>query len=141
MGHSVTILKFALPNTQHAPPVSLKPVLVRSIAGLRALDLRTPIARVALRARPAALAPVAVPVTAVNEHDRLPFRKDQVRCAREIAAMEPKAVASGVSDAPNEPLGARVFAADRAHISGALGGSQAVDHRHKVAAADVRGNE
>lgn len=56
-----------------------------------------------------------MPPAAMNEDDGPPRREDEIRVARQVAAVEPEAVAEPVCQPPHKQLWRRVFGADGPH--------------------------
>jgi hypothetical protein len=106
-------MKLALPNYKNAPAIAGKRLQVLSVPRLVAIQLGQPIVKPGLR-QSAALG-VAMPETTVHEDDRMARRENEVRFAREIAAVKPIAKAKRVNETANEHFRLSVFSANARH--------------------------
>lgn len=70
-----------------------------------------------------------VPVAPVNI-DHLPTRaKNDVRCSREVTAMQPVSITESVNETAHHHLGFRIFSSYPTHVQLALSRCQNVHHR------------
>jgi len=69
-----------------------------------------------------------MPETSMHENYRTPAREHEVRPARKVPAVQPKAKAARVETATQQKFRLRIPAADAAHIEAALLRREDVDH-------------
>jgi hypothetical protein len=99
-GKPVQVKELALPNGRNAPASSLK---VRRIARI-AVPVRSNFWPPVLKARfgqlPDATA-VAMPKATVNEDHKVTTWKYNIRCARQVLSMQPKAISETMEQRPH----------------------------------------
>ena len=127
----------ALPGDEAPPSVASETLLVPPVPVDVAGELGLP----ELLARPGCIchsATVPVPETAVDENHDASFREDDVRAAREAAAVRPKPVAEGVERSANEQFRLGIDTANAAHEGASVLPRQDVGHsQHSCATPDA----
>jgi len=121
-------LHLARPNREYAPAILAQFSDIAFVAGDIAFEFFTPISLAGFRHSCFATPFMTMPETAVNEDAGFVFREDDVGIARQIAAVDAKAVAHPVKDGADHDLRLGVFAANSTHHPRAMFFCQCIDH-------------
>jgi hypothetical protein len=113
-------LEFTLPNHYNPPSSAPQRADILAVALAIALALGSPECGISHGRTTTPLAPVHVPVTAVNEHDGPARRHNDIGLARQIGAVEGEAETETMQDRTHNGFGRRVLAANRGHALATL---------------------
>ncbi len=120
--------RLAFPNREHPPTGPFQSGGTPLVALDVPAEFFVPEFDARLRCRAAGTSDVPVPETSVNEEDKSVTGKDDVRCSREIAAMQTEAQSATVGGAAHDQLGASILPRDTAHERGTLCCRRRVEH-------------
>lgn len=123
-----TPLKGALPHSCHPPPRGEKLGSHSLVASNVCVEFRLPEFRPSRRRRCVATALMAMPETAVDEHDRVVLRENEIGPANNILGMKAISEASHVQSCTKLTLGLCVTTFDARHHSGSGRFVHYVDH-------------
>lgn len=100
--------ELTFPHHRHAPPEGRKLCLVPLITGDIGVELPLPELLVARRRGCEATSRMPVPEAAMHQHDRSPFRQDDVRPSRQPLVVKAKAEPGSMKRLPNDHFRLRV---------------------------------
>ena len=116
----------ALPNTNDFPSRRDQAFCLGAISLDCAVELGLPDDPSRLRGGGARAALVTMPVASVDEHNRPQTRQHDIRTARKIISMQPKAITHRVEGLSYQQLGQCVLALHPRHVGAAGGGGKVV---------------